>query len=129
MSKQESVPRSRRDPELEQRWRGHVAAWRAGGVSARSYCQEHGLSVSSLYGWSRKLAELAFHFASDEMTAAGDVFYLERPPFMSNAQFAEYIRFMAKSFKGGAWRSFGKPDDLQVWSNHPAAGGKTRRRC
>ena len=56
MSKQESPSRRARDPEVEQRWRGHVTAWRERGVSAKAYCDEHGLSVHSLYTWSRKLA-------------------------------------------------------------------------
>lgn len=32
-----------------------MTAWRERGVPARVYCEEHGLSVNSLYGWSRRL--------------------------------------------------------------------------
>ena len=56
MGKRDEAGGVRRDPELERRWRRHVTTWRARGVPARAYCEEHGLSVSSLYGWSRKLA-------------------------------------------------------------------------
>ena len=54
MSKRERTGRAR-DPELERRWRRHVTAWRERGVSAKAYCEEHGLSVPSLYGWRRTL--------------------------------------------------------------------------
>ena len=50
-----SVRHSSRDVEREQRWRSHVTAWRERGVPARVYCEEHGLSVNSLYAWSRRL--------------------------------------------------------------------------
>jgi len=56
MSERADTGRARRDPEIERRWRGHVTAWRERGMSARAYCDEHGLSVHSLYAWRRKLA-------------------------------------------------------------------------
>lgn len=55
MTRRERAGRAR-DPEVEQRWRRHVTAWRERGVSAKVYCDEHGLSVPSLYAWRRKLA-------------------------------------------------------------------------
>ena len=56
MSERSDTGRGRRDPEVERRWRGHITAWRERGVPARAYCDEHGLSVHSLYAWRRKLA-------------------------------------------------------------------------
>lgn len=46
------------DPTMwEQRWREHVAAWRASGQTQQAFCSAHGLSVSSLSRWKGKLAQ------------------------------------------------------------------------
>lgn len=37
-------------------WRGHVAAWRASGVSRGEYCAEHGLSRRTFGWWAWHLA-------------------------------------------------------------------------
>jgi len=34
-----------------------VRQWHRSGVSVRAYCEEHGLSEPSFYGWRRSLAE------------------------------------------------------------------------
>ena len=68
MSERADTGRGRRDPEVERRWRVHVTAWRDRGVPARAYCDEHGLSVHSLYAWGRKLAARDGDQSSDAMT-------------------------------------------------------------
>ena len=45
----------RRDLGREQFWRETIAAWQAGGLSAREYCRRHRLSEASLHGWRREL--------------------------------------------------------------------------
>ena len=44
-----------RDPGREQFWRETIAAWQAGGLSARAYCRRHRLSEASLHSWRREL--------------------------------------------------------------------------
>jgi hypothetical protein len=39
-------------------WRGHVAGYRASGLSAAAYCREHELSVWKLRYWAQRIAEL-----------------------------------------------------------------------
>lgn len=37
-------------------WAGHVEAWRSSGLTRDAYCRRHGVSMSSLVRWARKLA-------------------------------------------------------------------------
>lgn len=39
------------------RWRAHVSAWRSSGQTQSGYCARHGLSVSTLGYWIRRLRE------------------------------------------------------------------------
>ena len=39
----------------EQRGRQHVEAWRASGQTQKQYCEQHGLSRSTLAYWSSKI--------------------------------------------------------------------------
>ena len=48
-------PGGQRDPELEARWRAHVAAWQSSGLTARAFCRERGLGENSFYAWRREL--------------------------------------------------------------------------
>ena len=43
--------------EREQCWRRHLDQQRASRLSVRDYCQRHGLSEHSFYGWRRTIAE------------------------------------------------------------------------
>lgn len=36
-------------------WIDHVAAIKREGISARAYAQEHGISISAVYYWQRKM--------------------------------------------------------------------------
>lgn len=36
-------------------WQGHVDAWQRSGLSQRSYCESHGLAVSTFQLWRRRL--------------------------------------------------------------------------
>ena len=40
----------------EQFWRTMVGRWQGSGLSVRAFCQRHGLSQPSFYGWRRTLA-------------------------------------------------------------------------
>ena len=43
----------------KQYWSGHVAAVKAQAISTRAYAQRHGLALSTLYYWQRKLKTTA----------------------------------------------------------------------
>jgi hypothetical protein len=36
-------------------WRGHVAEWRASGLSAEEYCKDRGFTRMRLWSWSSRL--------------------------------------------------------------------------
>ena len=40
-------------------WRDHVGAWRGSGLSARDYCQRHGLNRGTLGYWASRLRRAA----------------------------------------------------------------------
>ena len=42
--------------EKRQEWISRIEAWRASGLSARAFAAREGVSVSSLFGWSRRLS-------------------------------------------------------------------------
>lgn len=42
--------------EREQRWRGHLAAWRKSGASQAEYCRRHGLTQNDFSWWKREIA-------------------------------------------------------------------------
>jgi hypothetical protein len=44
-----------RDQRKEQQWRRWIRKWQASDVTARAFCQAHGLSEASFYGWRREL--------------------------------------------------------------------------
>lgn len=46
-----------RSAAKERTWRKHVADQGRSGLTARAYCQAHGLSEHSFYGWRRELLE------------------------------------------------------------------------
>src|ERR1700683_4951639 len=41
----------------ERFWRRLVRQWRGSGLSARAFCEKHGLAEASFYAWRRTLAE------------------------------------------------------------------------
>lgn len=51
-------------------WASHVSAWRASGASARQYCEDRGLKVSSLRYWSDRIRREQAE-ASDDAPADG----------------------------------------------------------
>ena len=42
--------------ERERKWRGHLAAWRKGGLSQAAYCRQHGLTQNDFSWWKREIA-------------------------------------------------------------------------
>src|SRR4051794_29489111 len=46
-----------RDPRKERFWRRMIQQWRRSGLSARAFCQQHGLSEPNFYAWRRTLAD------------------------------------------------------------------------
>lgn len=46
---------SKRDPQLERRWRGLVSEWEESGLSGRAFCRERELREHTFYGWRREL--------------------------------------------------------------------------
>lgn len=46
-----------RSASKERFWRKHVSDQARGGLTARAYCEAHGLSEHSFYGWRRELSE------------------------------------------------------------------------
>ena len=46
-----------RNASKERYWRKHVLDQAASGLTARAYCEAHGLSEHSFYGWRRELSE------------------------------------------------------------------------
>ncbi len=46
-----------RSASKERYWRKHVSDQAASGLTARAYCEAHGLSEHSFYGWRRELSE------------------------------------------------------------------------
>lgn len=54
-----------RDASKERFWRRMLRQWHRSGLSARAFCQQHGLSQASLFAWRRTLArrdDEAVHF-------------------------------------------------------------------
>lgn len=49
--------RGERDLGKERFWREMVRRWRQSGVTIRDFCEAHGLSEPSFYGWRRELAK------------------------------------------------------------------------
>ena len=49
---------SNRRSAVRQRWAAYVEAYRASGQTQSRFCEENGLSVSSLHYWLRKLDSL-----------------------------------------------------------------------
>lgn len=54
----------------KQYWSGHVAAVKAQAITTKAYAQRHGLVLSTLYYWQRKLKPTAATQASPEPMAA-----------------------------------------------------------
>ena len=50
--------------DRERLWRGHLAAWKSGGVSQAAYCRRHGLTQNDFSWWKREI------FRRDERVAA-----------------------------------------------------------
>ena len=53
----------------KQYWSGHVAAVKAQAISTRAYAQRHGLALSTLYYWQRKLKLTSTQTKSAPMAA------------------------------------------------------------
>lgn len=49
--------RGKRDLEKERYWRQQVAEWRNSGLTARAFCQDHGISEANLHTWQRELVK------------------------------------------------------------------------
>jgi len=49
--------RGERDRGKERFWREMVQRWRQSGVTIRDFCDAHGLSEPSFYGWRREIAK------------------------------------------------------------------------
>ncbi|HXZ47170.1 MAG TPA: transposase [Pseudolabrys sp.] len=49
--------RGERDRGKERFWRKMVRRWQRSGVTIRDFCEAHGLSEPSFYGWRRELAK------------------------------------------------------------------------
>ena len=49
--------RGKRDLEKERYWRHQVAEWRNSGLTARVFCQDHGISEGNLHTWQRELVK------------------------------------------------------------------------
>jgi len=47
---------TRRPRQREAFWREMVTRWASNGISARRFCQEHGLAVSAFSLWRKKLS-------------------------------------------------------------------------
>jgi hypothetical protein len=47
---------SRRSPEKEAYWRKMLHRQRQSGTTVRRFCQDHGLSEASFFGWQRQIA-------------------------------------------------------------------------
>lgn len=45
-----------RDRKLERQWRRRLEEWQRSGLTGRAFCQQHGLSEPSFYGWRREIA-------------------------------------------------------------------------
>lgn len=58
-------------PDLgkQQRWLERVWRWRRSGLSARAFCERHGLSEPSFYAWRRTLRERGVLVEADDATA------------------------------------------------------------
>ncbi len=39
---------------LSARWKNHIEAWQASGLSQAEYCRRHGLNANTLVGWGRR---------------------------------------------------------------------------
>jgi hypothetical protein len=48
-----------RDLRKERFWRATLEQWRRSGLSARAFCEQHDLSLPSLYAWRATLARRA----------------------------------------------------------------------
>jgi hypothetical protein len=49
--------RGKRDLEKERYWRHKIAEWRKSGLTARAFCQAHGINEANLFSWQRELAK------------------------------------------------------------------------
>ena len=47
------------DPKIERerKWRGHLAAWKTGGLSQAAYCRQHGLAQHDFSWWKRTIVQ------------------------------------------------------------------------
>jgi transposase-like protein len=46
-----------RQSDKQQYWRDMVRRWQRSGQTVRAFCDEHGFSEQSFYGWRRTIAE------------------------------------------------------------------------
>ena len=40
--------------EKRQRWQQHIQQWKLSGLSQRTYCEEHGLTLNQFWYWQRQ---------------------------------------------------------------------------
>lgn len=50
------MPKPKRDPQLERRWRDLFAQWQRSNQTVRAFCHEHHVSEASFYSWRGELA-------------------------------------------------------------------------
>jgi transposase-like protein len=50
------MPKPKRNPQLEQRWRNLLDQWRNSNQTVSAFCQDHGVSEASFYSWRAELA-------------------------------------------------------------------------
>ena len=50
------MPKPKRDPQLEQRWRDLLKQWRRSNQTIRAFCDAHQISQASFYSWRGELA-------------------------------------------------------------------------
>ena len=50
------MPKPKRDPQLEQRWRDLLDQWRNSNQTISAFCRDHGVSEASFYAWRAELA-------------------------------------------------------------------------
>lgn len=63
----------------EAQWRAHISGWRSSGQSQAAYCAAHGLSVSTLGYWIKRLRDVS----RDEVAAEGKLTLVAARPMRS----------------------------------------------
>ena len=77
-----------RSAAKERFWRKHVADQARSGLTARAYCEAHGLSEHSFYGWRRELGQRDFEAKRSAPPLAEAPF---SKALFSKTQFAEVV--------------------------------------